>query len=331
MKTRFLSLSGWFLLATAPLFAQNFADWQFRTELKDTLRTGDTITFTVGWKGKSGYSWTVRADSAFLSVMDPLPAETLTVSDGKQVAYSLKMPYQFWGFSKDTLNPVFFILKNQTGSDSVWFATPAFFPDPKLATDEGDTLVRPEKDIIETTRPWWHYLLWVLATAAGIAIIWYVIYRIRKNRKLPQDEVETVTAPVKTPYDLFVEQMNRLLEGKETWHEQVKGFYSDLIEILKKYLEGISGSPVAEMTSDEFLSWLETRSDLREILPDMNLLLQRADLIKFAKQQAVYSQMASDFNSVRKAGEAIDLRSFPGKQAPQAEPPAASLTEGDPS
>lgn len=288
-----------FLLGFASVFAQNPAEWQFKIDKKDSLKVGDTLTFTAGWQGKNGYSWNFRMDSTTASVLEPLPGDTTLSQVGNETQYQIKLPFIFWGFQKDTLNPLLFVLKNEVSKDSVWFQTPDLFLNPKLITAEGDTLPRPEKDIYETSRPWWQYALWVLGGLLLAGLIYYLYrrYMIKRNMKL--DVVETVPIVEKTPWELFQLAMDDLLARQVLWPEDVKTYYSDLIEILKTYLERTTSSTVLEMTSDELLSWLNEKPALKSALPDMNELLNRADLIKFAKQNTVQSQMNDDFNKVR--------------------------------
>lgn len=281
------------------VFAQNPAEWQFKIDKKDSLQVGDTLTFTAGWLGKSGYTWFFRMDSTTATVLEPLAGDTSVVSSGNETRYQLKLPFIFWGFKADTLNPVSFVLKNQATGDSVWFNTPNLILNPKLFTAENDTLPRPEKDIFETGRPWWHYLLWVFAALVVAGLIYFGYRKYLKNRKAKEDLIEPVPVVEKSAWELFQLAMDDLLSRQANWPEDVKTFYSDLIEILKSYLERTTGSPVLEMTSDELLAWLDGKPALTSVLPNMDDLLNRADLIKFAKQNTVLSQMNSDFNSVR--------------------------------
>lgn len=315
-----------FLLGFAAVFAQNPADWQFKIDKKDSLQVGDTLTFTAGWQGKSGLSWFFRMDSTTASVLEPLPGDTSFSSVGNETQYQIKLPFIFWGFQKDTLNPLLFVLKNKVSQDSVWFQTPDLILNPNLVTAENDTLPRPEKDIYETSRPWWQYALWVLGALFLAGLIYYFYRRYMLQRKSKLDVVEIVPVVEKTPWELFQLAMDDLLSRQVLWPEDVKAYYSDLIEILKSYLERTTASPVLEMTTDELLSWLAEKPALKSALPDMNELLNRADLIKFAKQNTVQSQMNDDFNKVRISVHKLEtnpnLNSTEQKdtQLPQAEP-----------
>ncbi|MCA0447135.1 MAG: hypothetical protein LCH54_12995 [Bacteroidetes bacterium] len=300
-----------FLCGTVQVFAQNPAEWQFKIDKKDSLQVGDTLTFTAGWKGSSGYTWIFRMDSTTATVLEPLSGDTSIVVSGNETRYQLRLPFVFWGFQHDTLDPVSFVLENKTTGDSVWFNTPSLILNPKLFTTENDTLPRPEKDIFETGRPWWHYFLWILAGLLLAGVIYLIYRKVLKNRKSKNVSVEIVPVVEQSAWELFQLAMDDLLARQAIWPDDVKAFYSDLIEILKSYLERTTGSPVLEMTSDELLVWLNGKPGLKAVLPEMDELLNRADLIKFAKQNTVQSQMNLDFNSVRISVHKLETEKAP--------------------
>lgn len=303
--TRWIVFLGLWMPVSA--LAQHPADWKVVFLPPDSMMIGDTLSLSVERTLSPGYQWSFKPDSARMKNWELLPPEVRTDSAGW---YSWRQQLVFWGIKPDTLTRLKFTLKKD--SDSVWFELPNTLIFPDLITTPADTTPRPEKDIYLTYRPWWHWALLILAglILVGLitgAIIWY------KNRKKAPAESMLQPVAIPDPYQQFLEGMAALKSRSPDWMTDIKGFYTDLIDLLKSYLESVTGKPVREMTSDELLNWLSGEPDLQEKLPDMLLLLGRADLIKFARQSAANEQMLADFDAVGKSASLIETSRTSGE------------------
>lgn len=148
-----------------------------------------------------------------------------------------------------------------------------------------DTPITPFTDVAEPENPsifdalpdwlyyyWWAILL-VLALIAGGIFLWR---RLRSGAPLLPKK------PQKTPYEIAISALNALKSRKlwETGHE--KEYYTDLTDILRRYLDGRFGIQAMEMTSNEIMSRLADLS--RQDVPrdKMRDILDMADFVKFA-------------------------------------------------
>lgn len=119
---------------------------------------------------------------------------------------------------------------------------------------------------------WWIYLLAIALIVGGI-FLWK---RYRKEGTILSKK------PEKSPYELAIEGL-RSLKARKLWESgREKEYYTELTEILRKYLAGRFGIQAMEMTSKEIMSRL---ADLHgENIPreKMREVLDMADFVKFA-------------------------------------------------
>lgn len=148
-----------------------------------------------------------------------------------------------------------------------------------------DTPIAPFTDVAEPENPsifdalpdWLYYYWWAillgLALFAGGIFLWR---RLRSGTPLLPKK------PRKTPYEIAISALNTLKSRKlwETGHE--KEYYTDLTDILRRYLDGRFGIKAMEMTSNEIMSRLADLS--RQDVPrdKMRDILDMADFVKFA-------------------------------------------------
>ncbi len=65
----------------------------------------------------------------------------------------------------------------------------------------------------------------------------------------------------------------------------LKQYYSEVTEILRRYIEHRYRQPALEETTEEILSGLRKADYPADLTPTTTTILHRADLVKFAKHQ----------------------------------------------
>ena len=123
------------------------------------------------------------------------------------------------------------------------------------------------------------YLLALLILAILIyAIRWYI-----KNREKTPVKIETVERVI-PPYEIALNELEKL-NAKKLWQEDnVKEYYSELSEIIRTYIENGIGTPAMEIPTQEILFQLHRKGIDTTKLKE---LLTRADLAKFAKAKPI--------------------------------------------
>lgn len=124
----------------------------------------------------------------------------------------------------------------------------------------------------------WPFLVIVL-------IIVLVIYLIKKYIFKKEKKKEKRKSIVIIPADITALEKLKKLENAEVWQKgNIKNYYSQLSEIIRRYCENRFKFIALEITTDEILIELGGRLNTKEIAT-LRTLLQRADLAKFAKSK----------------------------------------------
>lgn len=88
-----------------------------------------------------------------------------------------------------------------------------------------------------------------------------------------------------SPYELAVKEINALKDRGTAHSEDQKGYYSQLTDTLRNYLDARFGINAKEMITSEIIQALESQ-DKALMLSQLRQLFETADLVKFAKYEA---------------------------------------------
>jgi len=129
------------------------------------------------------------------------------------------------------------------------------------------------------------YIAIVLAIAAAGYGIYYYLKKRRKTATVEEEKIPNIP-----PHVLALLQLDEL-EAKRLWQKgEVKAFYSEATEILRRYVERRYGILALEMTTSEVMDQLKKFSIDQKTVNDIERLLSDADLVKFAKYQPIASE-----------------------------------------
>jgi len=142
--------------------------------------------------------------------------------------------------------------------------------------------IRDIKPPLEIPRDWRRLVRQLgVALLAGLLIAAGVIayLRYRKGKSLlPRRE-----KPQRPAHELALEQLDALVRSGLLERGEVKQFYSELSEIVRRYIEGRFYVPALEMTTNQLLATLEEATLGHEERKQLQELLELSDLVKFAK------------------------------------------------
>jgi hypothetical protein len=146
---------------------------------------------------------------------------------------------------------------------------------------------------VETSRIWWKYFLGILLLV-GIAALAY--WLIKKYQNQPKEEEPVYTSPIEKATSLLQQ-----LETKELWQKgEVKGYYSELTDIVRNYIEEEIEIPAMESTTSELITELRRVANQKklklskETLVNLEKVLMQADLVKFAKVKPLDFEIEED-------------------------------------
>ena len=121
-------------------------------------------------------------------------------------------------------------------------------------------------------------------------------------RKKPMTEAEKIAAL--KPYERAKLALEKLDEERYFENQEIKTYYSDLTLILRQYLDEKVYEQSLESTTDELIFRLKTLEAANQIklsketIRNIETILKRADLVKFAKSEPDYQLAKLDKNTI---------------------------------
>ncbi|PLW92243.1 MAG: hypothetical protein C0592_11720 [Marinilabiliales bacterium] len=142
------------------------------------------------------------------------------------------------------------------------------------------------KDIYEVEYkkpfPWW-----IVFAALGAAVIaFFVIRYIRKRKKTKPVEVIEETVYM-SPSEEALSKLRRMREERSWTKVNAKLFYTDLTDVIRRYLERQFNIQAEEMVSSEILDAINKKSISYGAAKKIEPVLKLADYVKFAKYKPV--------------------------------------------
>ena len=165
---------------------------------------------------------------------------------------------------------------------------------------------------VVTLLPWIAALL-----AAAAAAAW--IYRRYRRRSRPQALVPTL--PPRPAHEVAREALDALEAAGLLERGEIKTYHIRLSDILRVYLEGRFGVDAMEMTTGEVLDGLHRTDVDRGAVDDVRRVLDRCDLVKFAKLRPAIPECRELFPLAR---HVVDVTAI---VEPAPAPPAALPAE----
>jgi hypothetical protein len=138
--------------------------------------------------------------------------------------------------------------------------------------------VKPPIDI-----PYDYFLLFsVISSIILIGALVYLGYRLYLKRKETGYFIKAPEPP-RPAHEVALESLEKLLKKDLLSDGLIKEFYSDISEIIRRYIEGRYFIPALEETSREILVELNGQDISEEMLLKAKESLELSDLVKFAK------------------------------------------------
>ena len=289
---------------------------QVTTEIDTTnIRIGEQISYKIK----------VEADSTMLVVFPegqtflPLEVvEALKIDTTKKASkFQLLRQYKITQFDSGS-----YVIPRQ----KVIIGDSPFFTDSlrvEVNTIETDTTnqglydIKPIIEVEKSISNLWLYVLsisnlwlYVLLATAVIALIAFILYWfIWRKKPLTEDE-EIALLP---PYERAKLAISKLEGQRYLEQEDLKGFYSELTFIIRKFLDEKVYDRSLESTTDELVERLQLLKDgnqfalTKDTISNIKTIFKRADLVKFAKSKPDIALAELDKQTIVKELDAVKL------------------------
>ena len=152
-------------------------------------------------------------------------------------------------------------------------------------TKQGLYDIKPIIEVEKSAGKWWLYILMIIAI---IGLIGFLLYWFIWRQKPLTEEEEIALLP---PYDRAKLAIQKLENNRFLERNELKAFYSELTYIIRKFLDEKVYDRSMESTTDELIGRLELLKDgnqfpfKKETIRNIESILKRADLVKFAKSK----------------------------------------------
>lgn len=152
------------------------------------------------------------------------------------------------------------------------------------------------KDIIVSKEKtnWW-YILGIILGIVALAALAYYLFKKYKKKETKPEEIDT-----RSPLEKANSNLQQLDNKQYIQKGDYKNYYSDLTNIARRYIEEELKIPAMESTTSELVFSLEEIIQSKkikiskEVLSNLNQILQKADLVKFAKSIPNQDEVSQD-------------------------------------
>ena len=149
---------------------------------------------------------------------------------------------------------------------------------------EGD--IRDIKPPWEIPFNWKPVIMWGAIGLVIIILIVAVTMYLRKRKKGESILPRKIEMP-RPPHEVAYEELKKLVESDLLKQGEIKIYYSEISEIIRRYVEGRFDIIALELTSTELLEGLRSDSLPDEHFSLFERFLYNCDLVKFAKHNPV--------------------------------------------
>ncbi len=267
---------------------QLFIGQQTKLSLQATQPQGHTLQFPI-------FSDSIVTP---LELISTLPSDTLQLDNGLlQVTNS----YIVTSFDSALIfMPGFEI----TDGVDTYITNPLSLKVVDMPIDTTQQAITDIKAVYNAPIDWMYFLTiggYVLLSILLIAIVIYLVLRYLKNKKqLPDKEIQPIVDPRKA-HEIAYDELIALKE-KQLWQsQQFKLYYTELTEILRRYIYNRYTIEAMEQTTDDIISEFRQNKELKEKKDEIKLLsdvLRLADLVKFAKYQPLPDECSHSLSQV---------------------------------
>jgi len=165
-------------------------------------------------------------------------------------------------------------------------------------TKQGLYDIKPIIEVDKSASKWWLYFLLIILLLALIAFLLY--WFIWREKQLTEEEKVALLPP----YERAKLALQALDNAHYLENNEIKAYYSDLTQIIRKYLDEKVYDRALESTTDQLINRLNLLRDGNQIdiskddIKNIETILKRADLVKFAKSKPDIELAKLDRNTI---------------------------------
>ncbi|MBL7138528.1 MAG: hypothetical protein ISS17_07125 [Bacteroidales bacterium] len=255
----------------------------------NVMLIGDQVGFTLQFTGPAGAQvlWPSIPDTILgkIDVLERDQIDTLLSDSGLTTSYTQNILLTSFDTGFYVIPPIPFYFRALPDTTILMVETRTHFLAVHTLAVDTTKPIKPIKGPRKAPLTFREILPWILIGLAAAGLIAFVIYYLRKRRK--NEPLFRLRPRIQLkPHEMALQELEKLRIRKLWQQGKVKEYYSELTEILRKYIENRFTIPALESTSAEILhDLLEIPEINREVWDQLGKLLMLADMVKFAKEK----------------------------------------------
>ena len=254
---------------------------------RDSILIGDQVLWSVSAKAEEGSAllYAIELPKEIAQGVELLSATLDTIKSKRNREWLHRAELRLTSFDSGSyvLPPLPFFLLHPSGEvDTLWFAGPKL----EVTTIPIDTATYQPYDIkaqfgypvtVKEVFSWASLLILLL-------LLGYLLYRWIQHRRALRP-LFGKPKPKEPAYLVAFRQLEEIKVQKLWQNGKVKPFYTAVTDVLRYYVTERFGIQAMEQTSAELMGALKQESLDKPLLEELNEMLERADLVKFAKYE----------------------------------------------
>jgi len=280
MRKNFFLFSLFLAFAPLTLWAQKIT---VNAKLDSTvLWIGDqaNLTFEVSQQPNQKVIMPIFSDTIVggLEMVAPVKLDTVKTPDGPIL---VTQRYVVTAFEDSLLYipPYPFVLDG----DTVWSKSLSLKVVQPFKIDTAANSITDIKPVFDPKFDWIALIKWILLALVIIALL-VLLYFILRKYWMKKPIFESTPEIILAPYEIALNKLNKIKEEKPWQHNRSKEYHTELVDVMREYIEKTFDVNSMEMTSIEILAHLsDLRRNNKTAYNGLKQMFQLADLVKFAK------------------------------------------------
>ncbi|MEX1137270.1 MAG: hypothetical protein WEB89_10240 [Balneolales bacterium] len=243
---------------------------------RDSISVGDEVRYKLTVPRSSGVDEVIYpGNSDFGNDFDVTGQDTFSGAHSDSAVYTL----QYFGSDDATMPEVPVGLVS--GRDTLWLSAPPLSMEFTSRVDDESGSFRPFKPLYEFSLSVLPFIIAALLLALLAGLAW----RYYRNREVEEKPIAEPKAPplFKDPLATLEQELELVKAEYSHPEEDIKGYYLRLGNAIRSYFEELYDIPALESTTAELANELRDELVDNALRYPTLLLLQQADMVKFAK------------------------------------------------
>ena len=217
-----------------------------------------------------------------IEVLETSPIDSSNSEDGQTI---LSRTYTVTSFDTGYhILPAFEFLVNRSDASVDTIKTKQLALEVLLVPVDTSQAIKPIKGPETIPLSWRDWLPWVLGSLLALVLIGVLIFFLTRKKK---EEAPTIRVPKEPAHVIALRELDQLKAAKMWQGGDIKGYHSQLTEIIRAYIEHRFQIQALEQTSDQVIRSFEYAGLSNSVpIEELKQLLFLADLVKFCQRQA---------------------------------------------